>query len=154
VESQMSASFWGWMTGKGQWGSSGIKQINDILGGVRVTQLYTFVKRDWNICTLCELYFIFFIIVLDNLACPQKPGCFPGGAYGKESTCQCRRYNRCRFDPWVRKIPWRKKWQLTPIFFPGKSHRQRNLEGCSPWGHRESNTTEHLHTHIEILELP
>lgn len=63
VESQMSGSFWEWMTGKGQWGSSGIKQTNDILGGVRVTQLYTFVKRDWNICTLCELYFLFFLLV-------------------------------------------------------------------------------------------
>jgi len=36
---------------------------------------------------------------------------------GKESACQCR---RCRFDPWVRKIPWSRKWQLTPIFLPGK----------------------------------
>ena len=34
-----------------------------------------------------------------------------GGASGKELTCQYRRHNRCRFDPWVRKIPWRRKWQ-------------------------------------------
>ena len=44
----------------------------------------------------------------------------------KESTCQCRRY---RLDPWVRKIPWRRKWQSTPVFLPGKSHGQRSLVG-------------------------
>ena len=41
---------------------------------------------------------------------------FPGGASGKEPTCQCKRLKRCRFNPWVRKIPWRRKWQPTPIF--------------------------------------
>ena len=46
---------------------------------------------------------------------------------GKESVCQCRRHRRCRFDPWVRKIPWRRKWQPTPVFLPGKSHGQRSL---------------------------
>ena len=47
---------------------------------------------------------------------------------GKESTCQCR---RCRFDPWVRKIPWQRKWQLTPVLLPGKSHGQKSLAGYS-----------------------
>ena len=50
---------------------------------------------------------------------------------GKESACQCR---RCRFDPWSRKIPWRRKWQLTSVFMPGKSYRQRSLAGYRPWG--------------------
>ena len=49
----------------------------------------------------------------------------------KESTCQCRRH---QFDPWIGKIPWRKKWQPTPVFLPGKSHGQRSLVGYSPWG--------------------
>ena len=52
----------------------------------------------------------------------------PGGASGKEPTCQCRRHKRCRFDPWVGKIPWRKAWQPTPVFLPGESHGQRNRE--------------------------
>ena len=43
---------------------------------------------------------------------------------------------RCRFDPWVRKIPWRRKWQATPGYLPGKSHGQRNLAGYSPWIYR------------------
>ena len=50
---------------------------------------------------------------------------------GKESTCQHRRHKRCGFDPWVRKILWRRKWQSTPVFLPGKSHGQRRLKGYS-----------------------
>ena len=57
---------------------------------------------------------------------------FPGGASGKEPTCQCRRHKRHSFHPWVGKIPWRRAWQLTPVFLPGESHGQRNLVGYSP----------------------
>ena len=52
---------------------------------------------------------------------------------GKESTCQCRGH---RLDPWVRKIPWRRKWELIPVFLPKKSHGQRNLAGYSQSGHK------------------
>ena len=48
------------------------------------------------------------------------------------------------FDPWVGKISWRRKWQPTQVSFPGKSHGQRSLVGCSPWSHKESGTTERL----------
>ena len=52
---------------------------------------------------------------------------------------------------WVRKIPWRRKWQLTLVFLPGKSHGQRSLVGYSPRGHKESDTSEQLtHTHIQL----
>ena len=54
---------------------------------------------------------------------------FPGGSVVKEYACQCRSLG---FDPWVRKIPWRRKWQPTPVFLPGKSHGQRSLAGYSP----------------------
>ena len=67
---------------------------------------------------------------------------FPGGASDKEPVCQGRRYKRCRFDPWVGKIPWRSAWQPTPIFFSGESHGQRSLVAYSPCGHKESDTTE------------
>ena len=43
---------------------------------------------------------------------------------------------RPRFDPWVGKIPWRRKWQPTLVFLLGKSHGQRRLAGYSPWAHR------------------
>ena len=52
---------------------------------------------------------------------------FPGGSEGKEPTCQCRRHKRRRFDPWVRKIPWKRKWQHTPVLLPGKFCGQRSL---------------------------
>ena len=46
-------------------------------------------------------------------------------AYGKESTCQCRRHRRWGFSPWVGKIPWSRKRQPTPVFLPRKSHDRR-----------------------------
>ena len=52
--------------------------------------------------------------------------------------------------PWVGKISGRRKWQPTPVFFPGKSHGRRSLEGCSPWGREESDTTERLHFHFSL----
>ena len=60
---------------------------------------------------------------------------FPGGSDGKEFA---------RFYLWVRKIPWRRKWQPTPVILPGEFHGQRSLEGYSPWGCKELNTTERL----------
>ena len=68
------------------------------------------------------------------------PGSLPRWLSGKESTCQCRKRG---FDPWVRKIPWGRKWQPTLVFLPGKSHRQKSLVGYSPWGPEESDTTDH-----------
>ena len=54
---------------------------------------------------------------------------------------QCR---RAWFDPWVRKFPWKREWQPTPVFLPGEFQGQRSLEGYSPWGHKESDMTERL----------
>ena len=59
----------------------------------------------------------------------------------KESACQSRRCRRPRFNPWVGKILWRKNWQPTPVFLPGKSHGQWNLVCYGPWGHKESGNT-------------
>ena len=60
----------------------------------------------------------------------------------KKPACQCRGHKRCRFDPWVRKIPWRRKSQPTPVFLPGESHAQRSLADYSRKGHKESGMTE------------
>ena len=69
---------------------------------------------------------------------------FLGGPSGKEPTCQCRRHKRCRFDPWVGKVTWRRRdtWQPTPVFLPGEPHGQRSLVGYSPWGCKESDVIE------------
>ena len=53
-------------------------------------------------------------------------------------------HRRLRFNSWVGKVPWRRAWQHTPLFFPGASHGQRSLEGCSPWAHKESDMAEGL----------
>ena len=64
---------------------------------------------------------------------------FPGGSDGKELASQC---GRPGFDPWVGKIPWRRKWEPTPVLLPGESHGQRSLAGDSPWSHKMLYTTE------------
>ena len=79
---------------------------------------------------------------------------FSGGSDGKASA-----YNagRPRFNPWVRKILWRRKWQPTPALLPGKSHGWRSVVGYSPWGRKESDTTEQLHiqqgNHLKELHI-
>ena len=78
---------------------------------------------------------------------------FPVGAGGKEVTCHCRRCMRHGLNPWVGKIPWRRKWQPTPIFLPGESHGQSSLVGY----HKESDVTEHAHIkknrHLKLMNL-
>ena len=59
---------------------------------------------------------------------------FPGGTCGKQPTCWWRRSKRHGFDSWVWKIPWRRRWQPTPVFLPGESHGQRSVAGYSPCG--------------------
>ena len=54
---------------------------------------------------------------------------------------ECR---RLEFDPWVGKIPWNREWPSIPVSLTGEFHRQRSLVGYSPWGHKESETTEEL----------
>ena len=67
-------------------------------------------------------------------------------ALHKEPACQCRGRKRLGFDPWGGKISWSGKRQPTPVFLPGESHGWRSLAGYSPWGFRESDTTEHTRT--------
>ena len=65
---------------------------------------------------------------------------FPGATSGKEHNCQSRRCKICGFDPYVRKIPWEREWQPTPVFLPGESHAQ-TMAGYGLRGHKESDMT-------------
>ena len=56
----------------------------------------------------------------------------PGGGRGREPAWQCKRHERCKFDPCIQKIPWSRAWQLAPIFLAGESHGHRSLAGYSP----------------------
>ena len=65
--------------------------------------------------------------------------------------------NHCRWwlQPWNYKMltPWRRKWQPTPVLLPGKFHGRRSVVGYSPWGRKESDTTEWLHSITHSLLL-
>ena len=93
------------------------------------------------------LFSIYYLLLL------LLPLGFPRWHSGKESICQGRRHRRCGFGPWVGKIPWRRKWQPTPIFLPEKSHGPRSLVGYSSWDHKESGMTEHACTLLLLLLL-
>ena len=73
---------------------------------------------------------------------------FTDGAVVKNSPAKAEEGKRQRFDPWVGKLPWSRKWQPTPELLPGKSHGQRSLVGYSLWGCKESDTTECGNIHI------
>ena len=64
----------------------------------------------------------------------------------KNSPTNGSRLRGCGFDPWVRKISWRMKWQPTPVFLPEESHGHRSLVGYNPWGRKESDRSEQLST--------
>ena len=76
-------------------------------------------------------------------SCSKHKRGLPRWHSGEESACQCRRCKRHGFNPWVGKIPLRRKWQPTPIFLPGEFHGQRSLAGYSSWGCKELDTTKH-----------
>ena len=75
---------------------------------------------------------------------------FPGSSDSKPSACNVGEVD---FDSWVGKIFWRRKWQPTPVFLPGKFLGQRSLVGYSTWGHKESDTTERHHFHFVLCVL-
>ena len=66
---------------------------------------------------------------------------------GYRMCLQCRRHRKCRFNSWVRKIPWRRAWQPTPVFLPGESHGSK-----SPKGLKESDTTKKLSTRVTVTQ--
>ena len=97
-----------------------------------------------------------FINIIITLVCQRRykiGSCevFELPEYLKDTGVQwCRRR---RFDLWVRKIPWRRKWQPTPVFLPGKSHGQKRLVGYSPWSHKRvgHDTTKQYSFHKRLI---
>ena len=102
-----------------------------------------------------------FIFTLSQLPCHSLPGAssnttvwiyllavsLPGGTVIKNPPSNAGDAREgSLFDPRVRKVPWRRKWQPTPSFLPGEFHGQRSLVGCSPWGCKESDVTEYTYT--------
>ena len=115
------------------------------------------VNSFWNFCNCFKLAygritksftFHSWITISFLYLCPftQHLG-FPHGTVGEESTCNAGDAGWYGFDPWVRKIPWRKEGQSTLVFLPEKSHGERSMLGYSQKGHRELDTTEWASMH-------
>ena len=88
------------------------------------------------------------IISLTEQKLQQPLICFPFASHylQQNDLPQWLRHRRYRFNSWVWKIPWRSKWQPTPVFLPEKSPGQRSLVGNRPWGHKKLDSTEWLST--------
>ena len=102
--------------------------------------------REWQAWdqTLCFWGDVSLLQVFQSLAG------FPGGASGEEPACQCGRGKRCGFSPCVWKIPWRRKWQPTPVFLPGESPGQgawcATVHGVTKsWTQLSTHTLTHTH---------
>ena len=107
-----------------------------------------------SIQSLCSLKKLKYLSLL--LSCNTSLWGFSGGS-GKETACQCTKRKRHGFTLRVRKIPWSRKQQPTPILLPGKSHGQRSLAAYSPWGRKElehSWAHEHKQTKKSHMERP
>ena len=93
--------------------------------------------------------FFFFFLTQTHFRLRCLVSRLPRWLSGKEFACCVW---RCGFHPWVRKISWRRKWQPTSVFLPGKFRGQRGLAGYIPWGLKETDRTEHAHTHFIFIQ--
>ena len=98
------------------------------------------------------LVFCYGKITIVSFASTQLWWGLPRSCSSKESACQCIS------DPWVKKIPWKRKWQPTPVFSPGKSYGQKSLADHSPWGckgvgHDLAIEHAHIHSYGDLPEL-
>ena len=119
---------------------------------------FTFIKRLFSFSSLCHKGGVICISEVIDIS----PGnldssfCFiqPGISHDVQSSLVAQMVKRLpamwetKFDPWVGKIPWRWKWQPTPVLLPGKFHGLRSLVGYNQWGRKESDMTEQLHFHF------
>ena len=110
------------------------------LNGSAVRPLFSFLSK--IVIHYLLIHLLFFPQAFNEYLLCYMSG-FPGCASGKEPACQCKRCKRHGFDPSVRKIPWRRAQQPTPVCLPGETHGRRSLVGYnSPWSCKELDTTE------------
>ena len=112
-------------------------QLMNLHWHIGTTQNPSFRVHLW--CSTC--YGLRHVFMMTYTMIPRWHG-------GKESICQCRRCKRCKFNPWLRRIPWSRKWRFTLVFLPGKFHGQRSLGGQQSMGSQRVGhnwVTEHSH---------
>ena len=98
-------------------------------------------------CTILSMLWVKFTFILTMSVLFRPLFRLPRWLSSKRIHLQGRRHRRYRFDPWVRKIPWRRQWQPTPAFLPGESHGQR----LQSWSCKESDTNE-ASEHRQIIQ--
>ena len=132
----------------------------------KIVLFFPFLKKElswnqpWPQIIFCKLYFVspkllssYILFRWIGIGQDRDWKGFPGGTSGGELTCQCRRQKGHGFSPWVGKIPWRRQWQLTPVFLPGESHGQRSLAGYTVHRVAKSRTRlKQLNVHTQRLE--
>ena len=96
-----------------QLGSNSCSDSCKLIGQITYTLSHSFLSYKCFYLVMNKIMYMY--------VCVCVCVCFPSGSSGKEPTCQCRRHKRLGFDPWVRKIPWRREWQPTLVFLPGES---------------------------------
>ena len=108
-----------------------------------VGYLCTIAQTDFSVRNACFIPIIFLGGWWEQLG-------FPGGASGKELNCQCRRCERHGYNPWVRKIPWKRAQQPTSVFLSGECDGWRSLAAYGPQGHKELDWSDIACTHAHI----
>ena len=115
------------------------------------TAQYMNMCRQLGVCNSLQSSIMFYNIykVIWGFPSTLSMWLFAHQATWVKNPLQCRTCRRCGFNPWVKKIPWRRARQPTPVFLPGEYHGWWKLVDYSPWNHKESDTTEvtgHAHT--------
>ena len=127
------------------------EQVKSVFMSIGSLHIHFHISNLLNLVTLLTKHFHTFgyssylhlFPLLKEALCTFIRG-LPRRLRDEESTCPCRRWG---FNPWLGKTPWRRKGPLTPVFLLGQSHGQRSLTIYSPWGRKESDTTERLSMH-------
>ena len=151
---ELISQFWGLLQLVSCYRRSGTERIQPGPLNISVLGIHKFISSSWKTNPLCWHLLLF---LPSHFRASIKDIGLLKWLSGKESACQWRRCKRGWFDPWVEKIPCRRKWQPTPLFLPGKSHGQRNHVGYSPWACKEVDTAEHrthTHTHTHTHTQP
>ena len=98
-------------------------------------------------CCKCHYVILFWCLSSISVCVYKRSVCLYGGFLSGSVVKNLPEMQETQVRSLVRKIPWRRKWQLTPILSPGKFHGQKHLVDCTTWGHKELDISEHTYTH-------
>ena len=139
-----------WQIGYGGWGKTQRSSSEVLIGWSNNHQFLSCERlREEQVWGGASHFWLLAEFEVWSLRFPGGSACHAGVWSLRFSGGICLQCGRPGFNPWVRKIPWRRKWQPTPVFMPRKFHGWRSLVGYRLWGCKESDTTEQLHFHLK-----